>query len=442
MADEAPLGPRPRSSATVREAAPGASGTTAAPVAEPRPTSPDQLDRRMRVAGPMGWLIVATFVLVIVVAIVWGFVGSIPTHVAGQGILRLDNGGVRQVVARGDAQVAAIEVEIGESVKAGQVLARLHDPETDRKVADAQKALDTLRGDRDRLAAYYKTFSDEENRYLAEIRENTETMIAGGDRQIEANEKIVRALENLLRQHYTTSVEVEQARERLFSIRAAKDQNRQKLLDLAIQQLEQIQQRRQQLETYDLQIVEAEGKLSEAKLAQVESEAVESPLDGQVAELLVELDALVTAGTPLALLQFGDPTLSGKLYLPAGKAKAIREGMAANVSPDTVEREQYGTLVATVSHVALYPATEADMKRVLNDPNLVQTFLSSGPQLAVDVDLHPDAATPSGYRWSSGKGPTIELTSGTLATATVTIRQEPPIALVLPAIRRFLGIEP
>jgi HlyD family secretion protein len=396
----------------------------------------------MRVAGPMGWIIVATLVLVIVVAIVWGFVGSIPTHVSGEGILRQGDGGVRQVVARGDAQVAAIEVEPGAIVKAGQVLARLHDPEIDRKVADAQKALETLRGDRDRLAAYYKTFSDEENRYLTEIRENTEAMIAGGDRQIQANEKIVQALENLLRQHYTTSVEVEQARERLFQIRAAKDQNRQKLLDLAIQQLEQIQQRRQQLETYDLQIVEAEGKLADAKLEADESEAVESPLDGSVAEILVELDALVTAGTPIALLQFGDPTLSAKLYLPAGKAKAIEPGMAANVSPDTVEREQYGTLVATVSHVALYPATEADMKRVLNDPNLVQTFLSSGPQLAVDVDLHRDPATPSGYRWSSGKGPKVTLTSGTLAKATVTIRQEPPIALVLPAIRRFVGIEP
>src|SRR5690606_3776552 len=133
-------------------------------------------------------------------------------------------------------------------------------------------------------------------------------LIAGGDQQIEANEKIVRALERLLAQHYTTSVEVEQARERLFQIRAAKDQNRQKLLELAIQQLEQIQQRRQQLETYDLQIVEAEAKLAETLLQADESEKVTSPLAGEVAEILVELGALVSPGTPVALLQFGDPT--------------------------------------------------------------------------------------------------------------------------------------
>lgn len=418
-----------------------ATAETRAPL-EAHPVSPEQLDRRMRVAGPMGWLIVATLVLVIVVAVVWGFVGRIPTHVAGVGILRLAGGGVRQVVARGDAQVAAVEVRGGEDVKSGQVLARLHDPELDRRVADAERSLDTLRSDRERLAAYYKTFSEEEDRYLAEIRENTEALIRGGDQQIEANRKIVQALEGLLRQHYTTSVEVEQARERLFQIRAAKDQNRQKLLELAIQQLEQIQQRRQQLESYDLQIVEAEGKLAEAKLQREESEKVASPLDGRVAEILVEEDALVTAGTPIALVQFGDPTLSATLYLPAGKAKAVEVGMPANVSPDTVEREQYGTLVAKVQRVSLYPATESDMKRVLNDANLVQTFLSSGPQLEVEVELRPDPETPSGYRWSSGKGPKVELTSGTLAKATVTIRQEPPITLVIPAIRKFLGIEP
>jgi hypothetical protein len=59
---------------------------------------------------------------------------------------------------------------------------------------------------------------------------------------------------------------------------------------------------------------------------------------------------------------------------------------------------------------------------------------------SVVVQLQRDPATFSGYHWSSGDGPPIHLSAGTLARAEVTTRERPPIDLVVPIMKRLSGI--
>jgi HlyD family secretion protein len=56
------------------------------------------------------------------------------------------------------------------------------------------------------------------------------------------------------------------------------------------------------------------------------------------------------------------------------------------------------------------------------------------------VRLQRDEATVSGYRWAVGSGPPIRLTSGTLTKAEITTRQQRPIELVVPIMKRLTGI--
>ncbi|MEJ2229208.1 MAG: hypothetical protein P8Y67_13480 [Alphaproteobacteria bacterium] len=42
--------------------------------------------------------------------------------------------------------------------------------------------------------------------------------------------------------------------------------------------------------------------------------------------------------------------------------------------------------------------------------------------------------------WSSGRGPNTHIHEGTLASAGVVIRERSPASLIIPALRRFLGI--
>ena len=67
--------------------------------------------------------------------------------------------------------------------------------------------------------------------------------------------------------------------------------------------------------------------------------------------------------------------------------------------------------------------TPEGMAAVLHNEALVRRFSGEGAPYAVLVQLERDRAAVSGYRWSSGTGPPIRLTTGTLARAEITTRE-------------------
>ncbi len=71
-------------------------------VALERLSSPDELDRLLRVTDTKAWIaLIAAFGL-IAVALVWGYQGRLPSTVSGQGVI-VRTGGVLNVVAAGSA---------------------------------------------------------------------------------------------------------------------------------------------------------------------------------------------------------------------------------------------------------------------------------------------------------------------------------------------------
>jgi len=93
-----------------------------------RLSSPEQLDQLMRIVQPMGWTILLALGLLLLAAILWGVFGSIPTRVVGQGIL-LARGGVNDVVSLASGQIVDIYFGVGDVVQAGQVVARISEPD-------------------------------------------------------------------------------------------------------------------------------------------------------------------------------------------------------------------------------------------------------------------------------------------------------------------------
>jgi HlyD family secretion protein len=79
------------------------------------------------------------------------------------------------------------------------------------------------------------------------------------------------------------------------------------------------------------------------------------------------------------------------------------------------------------------------MGAVLHNDALVRRFSLAGAPYAVRVALERDGANVSRYRWSSGGGPPIRLSAGTLARAEVTTREQPPLDLVVPILKRLSG---
>jgi HlyD family secretion protein len=80
------------------------------------------------------------------------------------------------------------------------------------------------------------------------------------------------------------------------------------------------------------------------------------------------------------------------------------------------------------------------MTRLLGNEALVAKLMEQGPPIQVNVALERDPSTPTGYRWSSSHGPSLKISSGTLASGDVVVQEDPPFRLVIPKVREATGL--
>lgn len=161
---------------------------------------------------------------------------------------------------------------------------------------------------------------------------------------------------------------------------------------------------------------------------------VTSAYSGRVIELRAERGSIVAPSDILASLEASDLPLEAILYLPSAASANVRPGMAVQILPANVAREEYGFLRGRVASVAAFPSTARGMALTIAHDELVEQFMVAGPPVEVRVALIADS-TPSGYRWSYAAGPPFEIRSGTLCRAAITLGQQRPISFVLPVLR-------
>ncbi len=89
-----------------------------------RISSPEQLDQLIIITSPVGWLALLAVGALLAAAVFWGFYGTIPAKVQGLGIL-LQKGGLAGIQAQHSGTITSINVEVGDVVEKGDVVARL-----------------------------------------------------------------------------------------------------------------------------------------------------------------------------------------------------------------------------------------------------------------------------------------------------------------------------
>lgn len=403
-----------------------------------RLSSPEQLDQLMQVTNPTGWLALAAMIVLLVAATVWGFYGSIPTEAAGEGIL-IRQGGVAELVATGTGPVDELLVAVGDAIAKGQAVARIRQEALLREIEEnrAQQAAVTAEyEDLQRYAAEQRRLSAGN---LAQQRANLEHSIATLERRARLLEERIAAQTDLLRDGLITRQTLLATEQEATTARDQLAAQRLELNGLELKRLEAEQQLEQQLEARRGELRDLELSLRELAAALDESVRVVSPHEGRVLELAVGRGDVVTPGMPILTLEVSSEELMAVLYVPAGQGKQIRPGMEVRISPSTVQREEYGYMLGTVTWVAEYPSTSRGMIRLLGNEELAARLLGQGPPIQVNVALARDPTTASGYRWSSSGGPDLEISSGTLAGGSVILRRDRPISLLLPWLRSTLG---
>ena len=94
------------------------------PVAMERPSSPDQLDRLMRITGPRTWIALTALGALTLSVLLWTVFGSIPTIVAAQGVV-IRSGGTYNVGSSSVGNVSEVFVQRGDVLRGGQQIARV-----------------------------------------------------------------------------------------------------------------------------------------------------------------------------------------------------------------------------------------------------------------------------------------------------------------------------
>lgn len=371
-----------------------------------RLSSPDRLDQLVQVTSPQAWIALFAFFGLMFVLILWSLFGSIPTKVAGTAIL-IKTGGVINVVSSVPGTVSDVAIISGEKVRRGQEVARIRQSEFIREISDL----------REKNRALKQQF-EREKMAREVVRKNLQGRMQRAISRLKAREQ-------LLKEGLVTKQAVEETRVEIENIKHELDQ-------LTITDTRQANE------------LAAAQRDFMSKIQRYNSYTrIDSPSDGRIVEVKVNQGSVVNPGTPIiSMEQTGEDIkeIEAVIFVPALEGSKVHVGMNVNISPSVVKQEEYGTLKASVIAVSQYPTTVENMMRFLNNETLVKQILAAGPAIEIRANLLLNPKTKSGYQWTSASGPPIELQSGMLGTADITIMQQRPINLLIPTIKRVTGI--
>jgi HlyD family secretion protein len=408
-------------------------------VALERLSSPEQLDQLVQVTRPGGWIALGAFGLLLLSTVAWGAFGTIPTVASGEGML-LRRGGVSELETLTSGQVEDLLVEPGDPLHKGQVVARVRQEGLQRQIEDARSRLRDLHRERAEVAAYASQQRNLRRREQAQKKANLELSIETLERERELLRQQVQAETALLADGLVTKQTLLATEQRLNATRDQLASQRLELGGLDLTNLEEEQRLAQELQVRDSAIQDLELKLRELLASLEENVAVVSPHDGRVLELMANRGDVVQLGDPVLSYEMAGEDLVAVLFVPAADGKKIRPGMPARVVPATVKREEYGFMEGEVTWVADYPSTARGMLRLLANQSLVERLMAEGPPVQVDVTLRRDPTTPTGFAWTSSRGPELEISSGTLAAGQVVVRRDRPLHWLVPLAREGLGL--
>ena len=408
-------------------------------VALERLSSPDELDRLLRVTDTKAWIALIAVFGLIAVALVWGYQGRLPSTVSGQGVI-VRTGGVLNVVAAGSGVISKLKVNAGDKIKAGQIVATVEQPAIVEKHRGAEEMVAQARREKERTHSLRLQEAQLSLATVQRKRANAESEIKHLEEQADLAKEQVAAQEQLLAAGIIIKQKAIEARQQLTAIEDRIAGVRTQIQELDAEEFASRARMEQSDAEKQIAIQDAERNLHEVERELELAGNVVSPYGGEILEVKVSSGATVALGDPVLSFQPDVPDLQTLLYLPAAQAKDVHPGMEVKISPSNVKPEEFGFVKGRVTYVSDFPDTPAELMRSFQNEVLVKALTNDAPVTEVHVEMEKDPHTTSGYRWSSPRGPSLLLSSGTICTAEVITRWQKPIALVLPTLRKTLGL--
>ena len=397
--------------------------------------SPDRLNEMVKIISPSNWIAVLSICILLVFFVIWSIFGRLPINVNGNGIL-LKSGGVMEIPAIATGQVSRVYVKPGIRVRKGDILAKVAQPELKLKIDNLSQQLFHLK-------TKYSTIEGFDKKDLELKRAIIDQNVINKNKRIEKNkerivfvESQIDAREELLEKGLITTESLNESKILKFELEQQNLTLQNELEELQLKAFEMSKEIEIELNNLDGQIIALEGEVGELRAKYELNSEITSPYTGHIVELMVNAGSIVSPGTYILSMERDDALelLEAIVYVSPSEGKKIKEGMEVKLSPSTVEVEKFGYIKGSVLQVSEYPATFEGMLNTLQNRELVQSFFTGMPPIAVRIGLNLKEENMSGYEWTSGDGPEVEIKSGTLCDSKIIIKNKRPISLILPIV--------
>lgn len=404
-------------------------------------STPEKLDQMIKVTGPKAWIALITITLILVTGITWSIWGNVKTKLNVVGVLL--GGEVHEVVSTSQGQLINLNVKVGDVIADGDIIATIEQPQLSQQIDEAKALLQERKYELEQLESFGNQDSRLQGEFISQQRSSIQL-------QIETQRKNMGFLKNQL--------ETENELRKRGLITTAQIVNTQQQIEAARNQIESLKAQMAQTSSQKLNLdfdSEQKKNLLEQRIAQAERNVeqlnerykiqsnITSPYDGEVVEVLTDAGIIVGQGTPLFKLKNqieAEGNLRGILYIPSQDGKKIKVGMEALVAPSTVQPQDYGFMKAKVTYVSDFPITQQGMMTSVKNDQLVQGLIGMGAPFEVHVEFEKDPNAYSGFKWTSAQGPEVLINEGTSCMGKVTVKSEPPIAIVIPALKKFFDL--
>ncbi len=367
-----------------------------------RLSSPEQLDMMMRVTSPMGWVALIAVAVLVIAMIIWSMIFDLSVKVDGRGYM-VRGESIREVQVNSAGAILGLDVQSGQVIEPGAVIARLSLPDLENRLATARLLLTDMEAN-----------SSSASSDMASIQSGLRAQL--GRLQAERRKKADLVARGLLTSQALSAID-----QQITSIQSSLLQSQIGSGDRGFS-----------VEGKRLEVKELEAKLANDSV-------VKSPFGGRVVSIRAGVGQQVRAGDPLVNLEAEKEPLRIMGYIPIASGKKIQPDQEVRIALSFVKPEDFGFMIGRVVSVSTLPATPEEIQRVVANDSLAREFIDLNPfQVVIEPIAAPE--TPSGFKWTSASGPPLEVGSGTDCTISVVVERRKPISFVIPTVKSTLGL--
>jgi len=359
------------------------------------------IHQQLTIENPKNWLIFTVLILLAALLVVWAFFGRIPTEINGRGV-SLSPAGTFLIQTNTSGKVTEIYVDEGEKVKKNSPLGVLYNPEL--------KSI------------------------LVQI-EATEYKISRLETELVLLEHALEINQQLFNEGLIAKLVVDASKANVFDKQIAIEEAKSELWVLLSSLETASPATKEVIQWAKEQLLDNKPTLN---LQQIEDQlsVIRSPEEGTILEILVGEGDHVDRKESLIWAEHPMEGEDSEVFYSTVKADAIgrvEPGMRVLIEPLIVNPQQYGAIIGEVKEVYPYPVSEGELTQTIGNKQIVQFLLGQSP-VATLLIVNPllDPQTPSGFEWTSKKGPPFSIPTGSVCNLKLVIDEQPPISFLIP----------